>query len=570
MYNRRQKISILSYQGTIVPYMSESTNNSHTEEQTGAAPLAPLTTTPDRMPATTVADAPNGAAAQDEFDDQESAAPDDETEDLVEPEDALPEITLAELPAALQKAAAKAGWPKLMPVQAKAIPYMLAGRDLMVQSRTGSGKTGAFLLPILTRINPKKDVCQALVLVPTRELAQQVAKEAEILGSTTGVRSVAIYGGVKYGPQLDALKQGAHLVIGTPGRILDHLLRRNLRLDDLAVMVFDEADRMLSMGFYPDMRELQRYLPQRAFNAYMFSATFPSSVMRLAYEFLANPEYLSLSRDRVHVSTAEHLYYVTPVLKRDRSLIRLIEIENPASAFIFCNTKNAVHYVATVLQRFGYDADEISSDLNQQERDRVLNRVRQGELRFLVATDVAARGIDIPDLSHVFQYEPPEDPESYIHRAGRTARAGATGVVISLIENFAERIQLQGIAKRFGIDLVERTLPTEEDVTACVAERVSVLLEAKVRTRDNLKTERMKRFTPAIAEWADTEEGQALLAMLVDDFYQQSLHAPPLPPADEKRPQRGERTSRTPRPSEGSGNANRRGGGRRRPRSRRS
>lgn len=550
--------------------MSESTSNSHTEEETGAAPLAPLTPTPDRLPATTVADAPNGADAQDEFDDQESEAPDDEAEDLVEPEDALPEITLAELPAALQKAAAKAGWPKLMPVQAKAIPYMLAGRDLMVQSRTGSGKTGAFLLPILTRINPKKDSCQAIVLVPTRELAQQVAKEAEILGATTGVRSVAIYGGVKYGPQLDALKQGAHLVIGTPGRILDHLLRRNLRLDDLAVMVFDEADRMLSMGFYPDMRELQRYLPQRAFNAYMFSATFPSSVMRLAYEFLANPEYLSLSRDRVHVSTAEHLYFVTPVLKRDRSLIRLIEIENPVSAFIFCNTKNAVHYVATVLQRFGYDADEISSDLNQQERDRVLNRVRQGELRFLVATDVAARGIDIPDLSHVFQYEPPEDPESYIHRAGRTARAGAAGVVISLIENFAERIQLQGIAKRFGIDLVERTLPTEEDVTACVAERVSVLLEAKVRTRDNLKSERMKRFIPAIAEWTDTEEGQVLLAMLVDDFYQQSLHAPPLPPADEKLPPRGERASRTPRPSEGSGNANRRnGGGRRRPRSRR-
>ena len=492
----------------------------------------------------------------------------DDDEDLVEPEDALPEITLAELPAALQSAAAKAGWPKLMPVQAKAIPDMLAGRDLMVQSRTGSGKTGAFLLPILTRINPKKDVCQAIVLVPTRELAQQVSKEAEILGATTGVRSAAIYGGVKYGPQLDALKKGAHLVIGTPGRILDHLLRRNLRLDDLAVMVFDEADRMLSMGFYPDMRELQRYLPQRAINGYMFSATFPSSVMRLAYEFLANPEFLSLSRDKVHVTAAEHLFYVTPVMKRDRSLIRLIEIENPASAFIFCNTKNTVHYVATVLQRFGYDADEISSDLNQQDRDRVLNRVRSGELRFLVATDVAARGIDIPELSHVFQYEPPEDPESYIHRAGRTARAGATGTVITLIENFAERIQLQTIAKRFTIELTERTLPTEEDVTACVAERVSVLLEAKVRSRDNLKTERMKRFIPAIADWSSTEEGQALLAMLVDDFYQQSLHAPPLPPPDAKPPQRGERTSRTPRPEERSGNAGRRGGRRRRPRSR--
>lgn len=547
--------------------MNDSISNSDIEEQNSAAYLA-ADTSPDNIPATVDPDAVDEAAALDEFDDQEEETLEGDEADLVEPKDALPEITLAELPEALQKAANKAGWNKLMPVQAKAIPYMLAGRDLLVQSRTGSGKTGAFLLPILTRINPKQDVCQAIVLVPTRELAQQVAKEAEALSTGSGVRSVAIYGGVKYGPQLEALKKGAHLVIGTPGRILDHLLRRNLRLDDLAVMVFDEADRMLSMGFYPDMRELQRYLPARAFNAYMFSATFPSSVMRLAYEFLANPEFLSLSRDRVHVSTAEHLFYVTPVMKRDRSLIRLIEIENPASAFIFCNTKNIVHYVATVLQRFGYDADEISSDLNQQDRERVLNRVRNGELRFLVATDVAARGIDIPELSHVFQYEPPEDPESYIHRAGRTARAGATGVVITLIENYAERIQLQGIAKRFGIELTERTLPSEEDVTACVSERVTVLLETKVRARDNLKTERMKRFTPAIAEWASTEEGQTLLAMLVDDFYQQSLHAPPLPPADTKLPQRGDRANRNPRQTESNGKSGRRGGRRRRPRSR--
>ncbi len=492
-----------------------------------------------------------------------AAAPD---QDVVEPEDALPEITLEDLPPALRTAAAKAGWNKLMPVQAKAIPYMLAGRDLLVQSRTGSGKTGAFLLPILARINPKQDSCQAIVLVPTRELAQQVAKEAELLGSATGVSSVAIYGGVKYGPQLEALRKGVQLVIGTPGRILDHLLRRNLRLDDLAVMVFDEADRMLSMGFYPDMRELQRYLPKRAINAYMFSATFPASVMRLAYEFLANPEFLSLSRDRVHVAAAEHVYYITPVLKRDRSLVRLIETENPASAIIFCNTKNAVHYVATVLQRFGYDADEISSDLNQQARDRVLNRVRDGELRFLVATDVAARGIDIPDLSHVFQYEPPEDPESYIHRAGRTARAGATGVVISLIENFSERLHLEGIAKRYGIELTERTLPSDQDVTTLVAERVTVLLEAQLRARDKLKTERMQRFVPLIVEWTGSEEGQALLAMLVDDLYQQSLHSPALPPASEKLPQRGERISQNPRPREGAGGGqpNRRRSSRRR------
>lgn len=487
-----------------------------------------------------------------------------ETQDLLEPEDALPEITLDKLPEPLRLAAAQANWTKLMPVQAKAIPYMLAERDLMVQSRTGSGKTGAFLLPILARIDTRYDSCQALVLVPTRELAQQVAKEAETLGAGSKVRSVAVYGGVKYGPQLEALKKGAHLVIGTPGRILDHLLRRTLRLDDLDVLVFDEADRMLSMGFYPDMREIQRYLPEHEFNAYMFSATFPEVVLRLAHQFLAEPEFLSLSKDHVHVSAAEHVYYNTPTLKRDRSLVKLIEIENPASAIIFCNTKNSVQYVTTVLQRFGYDADQISSDLNQKDREGVLDRVRKGELRFLIATDVAARGIDIPELSHVFQYETPEDPESYIHRAGRTARAGASGVVITLVENFVEHRLLMEIAKRYSIDLVERLFPSDADVTACVAERVTVLLEAKLRTRDKLQTERMQRFIPVIGEWSNTEEGQALLAMLLDDFYQQSLHGLPLPPAEHKPNQRADRGDRNSRQGEGSGSRKRRRGGRRR------
>ena len=497
----------------------------------------------------------NGAsdtAASDTATDMTDAAQD--AQDLVEPENALPALTLADLPASLQDAVTNAGWPSLMPVQAKAIPYMLAGRDLMVQSRTGSGKTGAFLLPMLDLIDSSQDTCQALVLIPTRELAQQVTKEAEILTRGSKIRTVAVYGGVKYGPQNDALRKGAHIVIGTPGRILDHLLRRTFNLDNLRVLVFDEADRMLSMGFYPDMRELQRYLPQRGVDGYMFSATFPTSVMRLAREFLDEPDYLSLSKDRVHVTNAEHIFYMTPALKRDRSLVKLIETENPASAIIFCNTKNIVHYVTVVLQRFGYDADELSSDLNQGDRERVLDRVRAGKLRFLVATDVAARGIDIPDLSHVFQYEPPDDPESYIHRAGRTARAGATGTAITLVENIAERVQMESIAKRYSIELKELPLPTDEDVTAVVAERVTVLLEAKLRTRDKLQSERMQRFVPLMTDWANDEEGQALLAMLVDDFYQAILHTPPQVPGEGKSPQRGERTKSR---SSSRGNSNR-------------
>ena len=475
--------------------------------------------------------------------------------DLVEPENALPDISLGELPAVAQEAAAKAGWTKLMPVQAKAIPYLLDGRDLMVQSRTGSGKTGAFLLPILHRIQRDRRVCQALVLVPTRELALQVSKEAALLGEAAGVRSVAVYGGVKYGPQTSALRAGAQLVIGTPGRILDHLLQRNLRLDDLHQLVFDEADRMLSMGFYPDMVQVQTFLPSGRIHGSMFSATFPAHVLRLAQQFLTEPDFLSLSRDRVHVAEAEHVLYADPGMKKDRALVRLIEVENPAAAIVFCNTRRTVDYVTIVLQRFGYDADKISSDLSQQERERVMRRVREGKLRLLVATDVAARGIDIPELSHVFQYEPPEDPESYIHRAGRTARAGSSGAAISLTASFDERMQMERIAKRYSIPLEERKLPTDDEVAATVSERVTSLLEAKLRGRDNLQSERMLRFRPLIDEWMQSDEGRTLLAMLVDDFYQDSLHAPPpLPeekpaqrPASQGRPRRRRSRPRRPR-----------------------
>lgn len=478
--------------------------------------------------------------------------------DLVEPENALPDISLADLPAVAQKAAAAAGWSNLMPVQAKAIPYLLAGRDLMVQSRTGSGKTGAFLLPLLHQIRQDKRVCQALILVPTRELALQVSKEAALLGEAAGVSSVAVYGGVRYGPQTSALRDGAQLVIGTPGRILDHLLQRNLRLDDLHHLVFDEADRMLSMGFYPDMVQVQTFLPSKRIHGSMFSATFPAHVLRLAQQFLTRPDFLSLSRDRVHVAEAEHILYADPGMKKDRALVRLIEVENPAAAIVFCNTRRTVDYVTIVLQRFGYDADKISSDLNQGERERVMRRVREGKLRLLVATDVAARGIDIPELSHVFQYEPPEDPESYIHRAGRTARAGSSGAAISLTASFDERMQMERIAKRFSIPLEERKLPSDVEVAATVSERVTSLLEAKLRSRDNLQTERMRRFRPLIDEWMESDEGQTLLAMLVDDFYQESLHAPPVLPE--------ERSTEQP-PSQG--RKRRRGSRNRRPRNRR-
>jgi ATP-dependent RNA helicase DeaD len=427
-----------------------------------------------------------------------------------------------------------------MPVQARAIPYLLAGQDLMVQSRTGSGKTAAFLLPILDRIDPKRNVCQALVLAPTRELARQVAEEAKTLAGANAIRVGVVYGGVAYGPQLEAFRRGAHLVVGTPGRILDHLLKRNLSLKHLQVLVFDEADRMLSMGFYPDMKAIQRHLPSRRIQGCMFSATFPVRVQRLAAEFLHQPEFLSLSRDHVHVTDVDHVYYVVPRMEKDRALVRIIEVENPPSALIFCNTKTRVNYVTAVLQRFGYDADQLSSDLSQQAREKIMARVRKGTLRFLVATDVAARGIDLPELSHVVIYEPPEDMELYIHRAGRTGRAGSGGVAMSLVD-VMEQMTLDRIAKRYGIEMEEWPLPTDENVEGIVSERVTVLLEARLRDRDRLKSERMQRFVPLVQDLSQSEEGLGLLTMLLDDYYQQSLHAPPPQPATSQPAPRSQR-----------------------------
>lgn len=452
--------------------------------------------------------------------------------EVLHPDDSLPSVTLAELPDGIQAAAARAGWTELMPVQAQTLPYILAGRDLMIQSRTGSGKTGAFLLPILERIDADKAVCQSLILVPTRELCQQVQREAEMLSADSGVRTVAVYGGVRYEGQIRAFREGAHLVVGTPGRVLDHLLRGTLSLKELNTLVFDEADRMLSMGFYQDMVRVKQFLPKHRINGYMFSATFPPYVLRLAGQFLHTPEVLSLSRDHVHVTETEHVYYFVPGGNKDRSLVRIIEIENPTTAIIFCNTKSKVHYVAVILQRFGYDADELSSDLGQNARDHVLTRVRKGKLRFLVATDVAARGIDIPELSHVIQYEVPEDAEGYIHRAGRTGRVGGSGEAITLVEG-REKIELDRIAKRYDIDIQERPLPSDEDVETIVAERVTVMLEAHLRNIDKLQAERMRRFSSLARTLGENDDELAVIGMLLDEFYHERLHAPPVPMEEE-------------------------------------
>ena len=265
--------------------------------------------------------------------------------ELSEPKDPLPPVSIQELPEIMREAVARAGWTELAPVQARSIPYFRARRDLMVQARTGSGKTGAFILPILERVNPRKASCQALVLVPTRELAQQVTADAKTLAGKEGMRTVPVYGGSSYKPQIEGFKRGAHCVIGTPGRVLDHLIKRNLSLKDLEILVYDEADRMMSMGFYPDMVQIQEFLPKQEINGYMFSATIPIHVIRLSQLFLNDPGFLSLSREHVHVEDTDHIYYLTRGMEKERSLVRLIELETPQQAIIFCNTKITLYFV---------------------------------------------------------------------------------------------------------------------------------------------------------------------------------------------------------------------------------
>jgi ATP-dependent RNA helicase DeaD len=452
--------------------------------------------------------------------------------DVFLPQDSLAAVTLSDLSPRLQAACERGGWKSLLPVQAQTIPFILAGRNLMVQSHTGSGKTGAFLLPIMEKIDPEKKWCQALVLVPTRELALQVSREAELLSGDGGLKTAVVYGGVKYEPQLEALKAGAQLVVGTPGRILDHLLKKTLLLDKLDIFIFDEADRMLSMGFYPDMKKIQHYLPKHSPIGCMFSATFSPFIIQLAGEFLGKADFLSLSRDHVHVANTEHVYYIIEGVQKERALIRIIEMENPISAIIFCNMRSTVHFVTMVLRRFGYNADELSSDLSQGAREKVMEKLRRGEVRFLVATDVAARGIDIPALSHVFQYEPPEDPELYIHRAGRTGRVGASGTAITLVAGM-EQFALKSIARGYNItDLEERKLPEESNVAEIVGERVIAALEADIRLRDNLQRERMRRFIALGRTLADAEEESPLIAMLLDDYYNRTLHGAPQSPLE--------------------------------------
>ncbi len=426
---------------------------------------------------------------------------------------------------------------------------MFAGRDLIVQAQTGSGKTGAFGIPIAAAVDPEQDLCQALVLAPTRELANQVSEEVATLGRHKGVRCVPIYGGVGYAQQIEGIEAGAHVVVATPGRLLDHLGAGRLGLDGVKILVFDEADELLSLGFWPDMREIASYLPRKRQSS-LFSATIPERVRSLSRVFLDDPEFVSLSEGQVGPQEIEHFFVVTTAQEKDTNLVRILEHEDPDSAIIFCNTKSDVRYVTTFLQRRGFDADQISGDLTQAAREQAMARIKSGSLRFLVATDVAARGIDISDLSHVIGYSAPESPEVYVHRTGRTGRMGKAGVAISLVSglDIGNFRYLQQVNK---IEIKERRLPTEQQILDRLRERLAVKVEHEVRGLSEAQRKwSVDRFVPIVESLVASDEGKRDLAAVCAAYLRE--HRPETAVSAEPAPAEPSKPAGPPRPRGGS------------------
>jgi ATP-dependent RNA helicase DeaD len=355
------------------------------------------------------------------------------------------------------------GFQDAMEVQSATIPAARAGQDLMVQSRTGSGKTAAFGIPFVNDIvDPDAKFVQALVLLPTRELALQVAAELARIAAHRAITVAPIYGGAPMGRQIEILRDGAQIVCGTPGRILDHLRRGTLSLDRVKCAVLDECDEMLSMGFQEDIENILERTPAQR-QTFLFSATVPEGIQRLSRRFLKNPTFLKLSADFVGVHEIRHVYYAIPGINREQEFLRVLKFENPKTAIIFCNTREETSRIADFLQKQGFEAEAISSDLAQTDRERVMAKMRAGQIQFLVATDVAARGIDIEGLTHVFNYTFPEAPEIYIHRTGRTGRAGKHGTAISLIGP-TEVGSFYYLKLLYKIRPEERALPSETEI----------------------------------------------------------------------------------------------------------
>jgi len=473
-------------------------------------------------------------------------------------------------------------------VQEKAIPILLQqDTDLVALAQTGTGKTAAFGFPMIQKINVDSRTTQGLILSPTRELCLQITNDIKNYGKYyKGLNVTAIYGGASITDQARQVKRGAQIIVATPGRMKDMINRRLVDISKIEYAVLDEADEMLSLGFWPDMREIASHLPENR-RTHLFSATIPEKVRSLSRFFQHDAEYMTLEGDQIAPQEIEHFYYVCTASNKEATLLRIIEYEDPESAIVFCNTKADVRYITNYLTKRKIDADQISGDLNQAAREAALKKIKEGKLRFLIATDVAARGIDISDLSHVISYSTSDSPEVYVHRTGRTGRAGKSGVAISLVSglDIGNFKHMQNVNK---IKIAEREIPSEKQMLGRTRERLEVKVEHEMRSVPAPQLVfKVEKLVPVVEAMAKDPEGRRDLAAIcafylqehkpettvtVDDDSDSSDSTAPedRPPPRSRGPRGGSSRSGRGKPSGGRSGGDRSGGprGKRRPRKR--
>lgn len=371
----------------------------------------------------------------------------------------------------IQKAVRYMGFEEASPIQAKAIPAMISGIDLIGQAQTGTGKTAAFGIPILEKVDPKLKKLQAIVLCPTRELAIQVADEIRNLSRYMhGIKVLPIYGGQDIVKQIRSLKSGTQIVIGTPGRVMDHMRRKTMKLDFVHTVVLDEADEMLNMGFREDIEFVLSGVPEER-QTVLFSATMPKPIMEITKKFQNNAKVIKVTKKELTVPNIEQYYYDVKPKKKEEVLSRLLDIYSPRLSVVFCNTKKQVDLLVNALLGRGYFAAGLHGDMKQEQRDRVMQGFRTGKTEILVATDVAARGIDVDEVEAVFNYDLPQDDEYYVHRIGRTGRAGREGKAFSLVVG-KEVYKLRDIQRYCKTKIIPQAIPSLNDITEIKADKI--------------------------------------------------------------------------------------------------
>ncbi|CAM6425443.1 DEAD/DEAH family ATP-dependent RNA helicase [Leclercia adecarboxylata] len=447
------------------------------------------------------------------------------------------------------------GYEKPSPIQAECIPHLLSGRDVLGMAQTGSGKTAAFSLPLLNNIDPDLRAPQILVLAPTRELAVQVAEAmTEFSKHMRGVNVVALYGGQRYDVQLRALRQGPQIVVGTPGRLLDHLKRGTLDLSKLSGLVLDEADEMLRMGFIEDVETIMAQIPEGHQTA-LFSATMPEAIRRITRRFMKDPQEVRIQSSVTTRPDISQSYWSVYGMRKNEALVRFLEAEDFDAAIIFVRTKNATLEVAEALERSGYNSAALNGDMNQALREQTLERLKDGRLDILIATDVAARGLDVERISLVVNYDIPMDSESYVHRIGRTGRAGRAGRALLFVEN-RERRLLRNIERTMKLTIPEADLPNADLLGKRRLEKFAAKVQQQLESSD------LDQYRALLAQIQPTAEGEELdmetlaAALLKMAQGERSLIVPPDAPMRPKREfrdrddrfeRRGDRNDRGPR-----------------------